>query len=64
MFSGTVATFTAQDLRLTPGDFTVTVDWGDGSPPDIVTPTGDPATGWLVPGSHRYRAAGGYKLLP
>ena len=32
-FNGVVATFTDANIYALPGDFTATVEWGDGSPP-------------------------------
>ncbi len=55
-FSGTVATFTDTNTTNVAGDFTATIDWGDGTPPTTgtITDTGGTIT---VSGSHTYASA-------
>ncbi len=56
-FVGKVATFTDENPQATTGDFTATIDWGDGSTTaGIVSPTG--GGGFQVTGSHDYSATG------
>jgi hypothetical protein len=52
-FSGTVATFTAADPAAATGDFTASIDWGDGTTSDG-TVVADPAGGFDVTGTHTY----------
>jgi hypothetical protein len=56
-FQGTVATFTDADPGGTASDYTATIDWGDGSPPDQGTVTAD-GSGFDLSGSHTYAACG------
>jgi hypothetical protein len=60
-FSGTVASFTDADPGGTAGDFTATIDWGDGSTPTTgtIAPLG---TGFVVSGSHTYAEEGTYPV--
>jgi hypothetical protein len=45
------------------GHYTVTVNWGDGSPDESVTPQqGSPTSWWEVLGSHTYAEAGEYAV--
>src|SRR5262249_32718203 len=60
-FSGTVATFTAQDTSAQPGDFTATIDWGDGST-STGTVVADPNGGFDVTGTHTYSLVDGFWL--
>jgi len=55
-FAGTVATLTDADPGGTPADYTATIDWGDGTPPDqgAVTAQGG---GFAVSGSNTYTTA-------
>jgi hypothetical protein len=61
-FQGVVATFSDPDQNLTATDFTVTIDWADGTPPSVVTPTGDVNNGYVVRASHTYAEEGGYPI--
>ncbi len=65
VFSGPVATFTAPNPNLPGGDYTATINWGDGSSPDIVTPssTGNPAAPYQVSGTHTYTAIGDFSIV-
>jgi uncharacterized repeat protein (TIGR01451 family) len=61
-FGGVVASFTAADTFAVPGDFAVTINWGDGTPPDTTSGTvaavpNQPGH-FAVNGSHTYAAAG------
>ena len=68
VFDGVVATFTSPDSGLQAGDFTATIQWGDGgeSPGDgrtvQITQPGGPTTEFIVVGSHTYAEAGAYPL--
>ena len=61
VFSGLVGSFSSTDPLLTPGSFTATIDWGDGSPNSAATsitqPEG-PGTTFDVYGSHTYASSG------
>jgi hypothetical protein len=61
-FSGTVATFTDDATPDGPaGDFSASIDWGDGSPRSSGTVSGPDASGSFgVEGSHAYAASGRY----
>ncbi|HVA46390.1 MAG TPA: FG-GAP-like repeat-containing protein [Pirellulales bacterium] len=61
-FQGTIAKFTDPDPNLSATDFTVTIDWADGSKPDSVTPTGDATNGYVVRATHTYAEEGGYPV--
>ena len=56
-FSGDVASFSNSDLNATAGEYTATIDWGDGesSSGTITGPTGGPFT---VAGTHTYAEEG------
>ena len=59
--SVTVATFTTSDLGAQAGDYTATIDWGDGSsatPGAIGAGTGG---GFVVSGTHTYGEEGAYQ---
>jgi virginiamycin B lyase len=61
-FGGPVASFTAADPNAVPGNFTATIAWGDGTPPDTTSGTvaavpGQPGH-FILSGSHTYAAAG------
>src|SRR6185312_7319833 len=57
----TVATFTDANPASSSGDFTATIQWGDGrTTPGSVT--ADPRGGFLVSGSHLYSVAGSYTI--
>ena len=56
-FSGSVATFTSATPGATAGDFTATIDWGDGTPTSagaIASASGQ----FTVSGSHTYASTG------
>jgi PKD repeat protein len=59
-FSGTVATFTDTFTGNTAGDFTATIDWGDGTT-DVGTVTGSGGT-YSVSGTHFYAEDGQYTV--
>jgi hypothetical protein len=52
-FSGGVATFTDIRPKASPGEFTATIDWGDGTT-STGTITADPNGGFAVNGTHTY----------
>jgi uncharacterized repeat protein (TIGR01451 family) len=61
-FSGPVAALTDAVPGASPGDFAVTIDWGDGTSPDTTSGTvaavpGQPGH-FAISGSHTYAAAG------
>ncbi|HET6882333.1 MAG TPA: TIGR03118 family protein [Pirellulales bacterium] len=56
-FTGTVATFTDVSTAATAGDFTATIDWGDGSSTTGGSVTGSNGT-FTVSGSHAYSQIG------
>jgi streptogramin lyase len=58
-FSGPVATFTDADTSAVPGDYAVTIDWGDGSTTGgpVAAVSGKPGS-FTVSGTHVYTAAG------
>ena len=61
-FSGNVAEINDDNRESTAGDFSVTIDWGDGTAPTPGTVTG--TGGRLdVSGTHTYAAAGVYRVL-
>jgi hypothetical protein len=65
-FAGTVATFTDANPYGVTGDFTATIDWGDGLPnaPDLstgaISQPGGPGTPFVVSGTHTYAQEGIY----
>ena len=63
-FSQPVATFTDPG-QSTPAQFTVTINWGDGTPFSTVTPTqpGGPGTLFVITGTHTYTSAGAYPIV-
>ena len=61
-FSGTVATVTDPDTTGTPGDYTASVDWGDGTAPTVGTLSGPTGGPYLVAGSHTYEEEGTYTV--
>jgi hypothetical protein len=62
-FNGNLATFLDVNLANTPGDFTVTIDWGDGTPLDTTTGTVSGGSGSLtVSGSHSYADEGSFPI--
>jgi hypothetical protein len=63
VFSGPVATFTDADPSpTTAADYTVTIDWGDGtaSSAGVVAQPGGPGTAYTVSGAHAYALDGTY----
>jgi hypothetical protein len=59
-FTGTVATFTDTNTANVPGDFTATINWGDGN-----TTAGTVAGGggaFTVSGTHTYAASGAFSV--
>lgn len=59
IFTGPVAVFTDANPFAPVEDFTVTIDWGDGTPQSAGTVTKDAVTGiFTVTGSHTYADAG------
>jgi hypothetical protein len=57
-FHGTVATFTDADPgAATIANYTATIDWGDGSPPDQGTISAS-GSGFAITGSHTYASGG------
>jgi cyclophilin family peptidyl-prolyl cis-trans isomerase len=60
--TGTVATFTDSDTNLTPADFQVQINWGDGTPLDTTgTVTGGGGL-FSVDGTHTYARPGQYAI--
>ena len=66
LFSGTLGSFTDADPFGAPGNFTATINWGDGSPNSAATiaSAGGVSGGanFTVGGSHTYAAAGNYNI--
>ena len=61
-FSGTVATFTDPDPGTTAGDYSATINWGDGSPSTSGTIATSSNGGFNVGGTHTYAEEGAYSL--
>jgi hypothetical protein len=59
-FSGAVATFTDANTANVAGDFTATIDWGDGTTTSGIASGG--AGSFTVSGSHTYASAGSYPV--
>ena len=57
-FDGLVAHFTDADPDAAVGDYTVSIDWGDGSPASAGTVIDNPSGGLDANGSHTYSTAG------
>jgi hypothetical protein len=59
-----VGQFTDDDPNSKPGDYAVSIDWGDNTPPSsgVVQQPGGPGTTYNVLGSHTYAAAGTYAV--
>ena len=60
-FTGVVSNITDANLNLSPGDFTISINWGDGSAPT----TGSVASGvqrgsFMVTGTHTYANSGSF----
>ena len=60
LFTGPVAAFTSANPAAQPGQFTATIDWGDGTPTSagLITQPLGPGTPFVVVGSHTYADAG------
>jgi hypothetical protein len=56
-FTGTVATFTSQATGAAAGDFTASINWGDGTT-STGTVVADPSGGFDVTGTHTYTTTG------
>jgi hypothetical protein len=62
-FTGTVASFTDSDANATAGEYSATVDWGDGSPLDTTATITQNADGsFSVNGTHTYAEEGTYTV--
>jgi hypothetical protein len=62
-FTGTVASFSDSYFQGASGDFTATIDWGDGSPLDATTGTVSGSGGsFSVGGTHTYATGGNYTV--
>jgi len=57
-FNGAVATFTDDNPAAGVGDFTATIDWGDGSPVTAATAIGFSSEAFVVIGDHTYADEG------
>jgi hypothetical protein len=63
--NATVATFTDGDLlNINPGDYSISINWGDGSPTTAGTAVFDGAGLWHVVGTHTYAEEGVYAPNP
>ncbi len=60
-FSGPVATFTDADPNGVPGDYTATINWGDGTA-SSGTISADSSGGFSVGGGHTYAALGSHMV--
>ncbi len=60
-FSGTVATFTDANPYATAGDFTATINWGDGTT-STATVVLNPDGSFSVQGTHTYTSAGAFTM--
>ncbi|HLH65373.1 MAG TPA: hypothetical protein VKV27_06690 [Solirubrobacteraceae bacterium] len=60
-FSAVVASFTDADPGGAAGDYSATIDWGDGSAPGAGTVSATSGGGFSVSGSHTYAAPGSYR---
>lgn len=61
-FSGIVGVLTDANPFGTPGDYTATINWGDGSPIAIGTLVADPSGGFDILGTHTYAAPGDFDV--
>ena len=59
-FTGTVALFTDPDTSATAGEYTATIDWGDGTAPTAGTISGPIGGPFTVTGTHTYTEEGVY----
>lgn len=57
-FSGQVATFSDANAFAVAGDFSATINWGDGSPSSPGTVAASPGGGFQVSGAHTYAQSG------
>ncbi len=57
-FDGAVATFEDDDPAANPADFTVSIDWGDGTPVTPATTIGFSSAAFVVLGQHTYTDEG------
>ena len=64
-YDGPVATFTDSNSNDVAGNFTATINWGDGSATSVgaITQPGGAGTPFVVSGSHTYDSPGGYPLM-
>jgi hypothetical protein len=60
--TATVATFTDPDPSATPGEYTATIDWGDGSPVDSTATIAESEGTFFVSGTHTYTEEGKYPI--
>ena len=60
-FNGVVASFTDADPNAVAGNYSATINWGDGHV-SSGTVTANPAGGFNVSGTHTYTAAGNYSI--
>jgi hypothetical protein len=60
-YSGTVAAFSDANSTAASGDFTATIDWGDGTPASTGTVTGSGGS-YTVTGAHTYTATGPFVI--
>ncbi|MGZ6637137.1 MAG: hypothetical protein ACXVII_30020 [Solirubrobacteraceae bacterium] len=61
-FSGTVATFTDPDPASTAGEYSASINWGDGSPTSSGTITSSGGGNFTVGGTHTYAEEGTYTV--
>jgi hypothetical protein len=61
-FSGTVATFTDDDPAGVPGDYTATINWGDGTPASAGTVNAPSGGSFPLSGAHTYAEEGTYTV--
>ena len=61
-FSGTVAGLTDANPFATTADYTVSIDWGDASPPSAGTVSGPTGGPFAVNGTHTYASTGAYTV--
>ena len=59
-FNGRVCNFQDADPNGELGDYSATIDWGDGTPTSSGTITVDPTSGFDISGTHTYAAVGNY----
>jgi RHS repeat-associated protein len=59
-FSGTAATLSDADQGATAGNFSATIDWGDGTTSDGTVSADANGNGFVVSGSHSYTNAGSF----